>query len=110
MKKELHIKFWERVRKMKTCWVWIRCDNPPCVNPKHLWAGTQTDNMQDMVAKGRMSNMVGENNPKAKLNKDRVSKIRELLSRKVPHKYIAKHFNVCKGTIDLISRKVSWND
>src|SRR6187402_3759195 len=51
------------------------CDNVKCVNPKHLWLGTNLDNSQDMVAKGRQA--YGSKNGAAKLDEDAVRYIRE---------------------------------
>lgn len=51
-----------------------RCDNPPCVNPAHLFLGTKQDNANDMVAKRR--HLHGERNPHAKLTADLVREIR----------------------------------
>lgn len=55
-----------------------RCDNPPCVNPAHLWVGTMQDNSRDMAVKGRSRNRprYGRDNNKTKLSDDEVSEIR----------------------------------
>lgn len=54
------------------------CDRPACVNPDHLWLGTNTDNMQDMVKKGRNSCKSGENNKNSRLSKEDVEEIRKM--------------------------------
>lgn len=52
-----------------------RCDNPPCVNPRHLFAGSAHDNHLDMVAKGRSTR--GERNARSRLTLDQVRAIRQ---------------------------------
>lgn len=39
-----------------------RCDNPSCVNPRHLYVGDQTQNMQDCVQRGRLRNPIANAN------------------------------------------------
>lgn len=50
------------------------CDNPPCVNPSHLIAGTRSDNARDMVERERQSR--GEDHPKRVLTENMVRELR----------------------------------
>ena len=55
-----------------------KCDNPFCVNPDHLFLGTQKDNMDDMINKGRdhKRGMKGSEHPRSKLDEEKVKLIR----------------------------------
>lgn len=43
-------------------WVLHHCDNPPCCNPKHLYAGSAADNSRDRSERGRVKSATGERN------------------------------------------------
>lgn len=57
-----------------------RCDNPECTNPKHLFLGTQKENMTDAYIKGRIDNFKhgeGEESSSATLSNSQVAELRE---------------------------------
>lgn len=84
------------------------CDNPPCVNPDHLWLGTMADNMADMAAKGRAHkgpSVHSADHPLAKLTAEKVRAIR-LDSR--TGKQIAADYGVCTTTIYSVKSGKHW--
>ena len=85
-----------------------KCDNPGCVNPLHLWLGTQTDNCADMRTKGRGSWAVGENNGKSKLNPEKVRQIRKLYTDGVNYNRLGIKFNINSGVIWAIINGRTW--
>jgi hypothetical protein len=84
-----------------------KCDNPKCVNPKHLFLGTDQDNANDKVTKGRCP--TGENHCKTRLKDSDVRQIKHLLrTSNLTQKAIAVMFNVGKFTIGDIKRGKNW--
>lgn len=80
-----------------------KCDNPRCVNPEHLFLGTQRDNILDSINKGRY-NAFGIQ----KLNAAQVLEIRALAKRGVRQKDIAKQFGIARNTVSGIVNRVCW--
>ena len=83
------------------------CDNVYCVNPAHLFLGTQKQNLQDMASKGRSTR--GQRNPMAKLTEEEVKDIKYFLSIGINDSDIAKQYEVTRGAINLIKQGKRWN-
>jgi hypothetical protein len=81
------------------------CDNPPCVNPRHLFVGSSHDNHQDMKRKGR--HLFGEKNGNSVLTEQKVREILALLPF-VPQWDLATRYGVAPITISRISRGLRW--
>lgn len=96
------------------------CDNRKCVNPNHLFIGTNLDNVNDRVVKNRSYRPKGELSPLSKLTKDQVIEIRERYKKEISissltKKFdivtcLAKEFNVKRQQIIEIIRNRHWVD
>ena len=84
-----------------------KCDNPPCVNPDHLFVGTQADNIADRDAKGRTA---FQNTNSSKLTEQQVIDIREAF--KTPYyglnKELQEKYDVPYSTIWRIKNRRTW--
>lgn len=86
------------------------CDNPKCCNPAHLAKGTQADNMQDMVDRGRGRNWraSGEANPNARLTAADVAVIRGRIREGQSNSAIAADYPVSSSMISKIRTSAAW--
>lgn len=114
-----------------------RCDNPRCVNPAHLFTGTQNDNIQDAKAKGRMAFQIGkgywpsgddhpsrrwsaevrariiaphtgENSSRSKLTEADIAQMFELRTAGMLLREIADRFSVSRSNVCLILNRKAW--
>jgi hypothetical protein len=81
-------------------WVLHRCDNPPCVNPDHLFLGTRSDNMVDCTMKGRL--------PQRKLSPDNITAIRGYSSIGVATAVLMEKYGVSHRQILRVLRGENW--
>lgn len=76
-----------------------RCDVPACVNPSHLFLGTNADNVRDCIEKGRRVHHSGSANANAKLTDSLVTAIIEARKRGDVQSAIAERFGVSRSIV-----------
>lgn len=82
-----------------------KCDVTSCINPNHLFLGTNRDNVADRVKKGRTKTGIGEANRHAKLTRKDVQDIRASTAR---NRWLATKYGVDENTICSIKKHKIW--
>jgi len=81
------------------------CHRPNCINPAHLRAGTQHDNVMDRVLAGRGGDLRGERNGRAKLTPAQIAEIRNSAESGAA---IARRLGISKNMACRIRRGLAW--
>ena len=85
------------------------CDNPPCINPDHLWFGSASDNNNDKEMKGRGNQPRGSKNANAKLTERDVVEVRRLRNEEhLTLKEIGNRFGITEAAVSAIVRRKLW--
>lgn len=84
------------------------CDIKLCVNPEHLFIGTQKDNIQDMLSKERDNRPKGSRNHFSKVTEEQVIGIKELLKKGFGVKEVSEIYKVAYSLIAQIKYGKSW--
>lgn len=89
------------------------CDNPKCCNPKHLFTGTNADNVADRTAKGRTKTppQYGDLNSMSKLTIEQVRQIRGLyFASRFSQSQLAKKYGVRQSHVSRLVNGVRWGE
>lgn len=88
-----------------------KCDNPICCNPGHLLLGTQQDNIDDKVRRGRQHQWGGGiGSPRAKLSAEQVTELRRKKGAGVTTKELMKEYDLGKATVNQIVSRKAYKD
>lgn len=82
------------------------CDNPPCVNPAHLFLGTSRDNQLDCESKGRRKPRVGTETKASRLTDAQVREARLVVDGEISA--LARSFGVHPSTLLAIRHGRTW--
>lgn len=87
-----------------------QCHNRQCVNPAHLLVGTRAENIQDRIDAGRPGSpgTSGSRNGLAKLDEQKVARIKQLLASGSTLTAIAREYGVTKSAIWSIKQGITW--
>lgn len=86
-----------------------RCDVRSCVNPAHLFLGTNADNMRDRDAKGRQVGSPGERHPAARLTNSNVVLLRHVYAMGgYTQRELAPLFGLSQSAVSAVVRRKTW--